>query len=157
MFEPTELTLEYVFASAPSGVIAGARRIQHLADFPDLAAWGPRAAIRVWIVDFLLKELTTRQPGIWIWAKALDRSTCDHLTHDIESNGSAPAMAIAGGRFLSMTGRRGVFDLDEGVPLDYVPIDIFETRIFNLRVLYRSCADRSQKNDARRRQPLVGS
>lgn len=148
------MSVDDVFSFCPSGVVGGAKRRQ--LEFL-LAPGEPveRAAIKIWIVDFLLRELPDKQSGILLWVSGLADSSrgkgedspvgkmAAAMTRPSD-NSPAPTLAILGGRFVTAVHHGGLFDLEEGGPVATLP-PVFETRIFNLRILYRSCLERRKQ------------
>jgi len=108
-----------------------------------------KTAAAVWITDFLLKELPDKAAGIWLMAGGgLIQEPSEKLVgrlFDSRVDDPSPILSISSGRYVAITGLPFLFDLSEGCKLSGPKSDVFETRVFNLRILIRSCLERVKK------------
>lgn len=105
-------------------------------EWPDFAAW-----VLAFVCSPAYRDDTPATPDLLDWVG--DRAW--ETLHALASGGSSvPVLTLTAGRYLSVSGVTGAFDLEEDEPVTSIPDDWVECRVFNLRTLYRAFLKRRE-------------
>lgn len=101
--------------------------------------------VGVWVSTFLASpasrgEASVATPGLLGW---VGDDTWEVLARQL-TFGPPPVAVVTGGRYLSIAGVNGAYDLDEDRPISILPSDWVESRVFNLRSVYRASRTQEQ-------------
>lgn len=103
------------------------------------AEWAPSAAALAAFVVSVMSSGPSKTAG-----SSLDWVTDEAWSEicNMAAYGRVPTAALTGGRYFSITGVGGAFDLEEDAPVDSIPVDWVETRVFNLRTVFKAATTR---------------